>query len=247
MTSLADQLAALQADKASPLEEQLNKPATKETPQAATGGAFFGQMAATQPQETPSGTQTPNETGAQDADGQTNGSKSEADGFASFLEASLDGQGTVRDPGDSQGQRPDTSGSQTVGSGDDPSQASTRDPRGIEAKAAEAFQNANQPVAYTPEQATALQSSINTLANSLDHPDIVGQAVAHILQSTREVPELADLLSYEDLGLMVAGLRESYGKTITEKQTRSKKKTKTDQEAKDILADLKGMSFGSIG
>ena len=115
-----------------------------------------------------------------------------------------------------------------------------------EVKAANEFVSPDQPDGYSQEAVNKLNNALETLVNSMEHKEMISEALKNIMIVTREHPALVDNMSPEDKGLMVAGLRKSYGVVITKKSARSEKVAKNAAEVDEVMALLQGSGF-SVG
>lgn len=105
------------------------------------------------------------------------------------------------------------------------------------------FQFPHQPEAYTPEQVGQIKGALELLANSMNNREMVGQSVYHLLHQIKQNPKLSAILAPEDLGLMVRGLRQSYGVVVQKKtENRSKRQAKVEDVDK-LVDDLSSMGI----
>ena len=100
-----------------------------------------------------------------------------------------------------------------------------------------------QPDAFAPEVVDQMQAQFEMLRQSLDHPEVVSEAVANILKFMQAHDGLAKLVEPEECGLMVRALRVSYGTTITKKVNNKEKKQKTIAKVDEIVDAMDGMQF----
>jgi len=105
------------------------------------------------------------------------------------------------------------------------------------------FQYDSQKEKYSSEEVKEIQAALETLKNSIDQPEIVGQALRSIMHDMQTNPNLVDLLAPEDIGLMVRGLRESYGVAIAKKQQYKSKRKRTEEEVDNTIDELKGLGI----
>jgi len=115
----------------------------------------------------------------------------------------------------------------------------TAAPSFSEKDAAKDFQSADQPDEYTDTHVAELKQALDILKGSMGgNKELVADALKNILISLKRHTFLSDILLPEDCGLMVAGLRESYGVTIAKKQTKQKKRDATAQDVDAVLDQL---------
>lgn len=111
---------------------------------------------------------------------------------------------------------------------------------------AKEFIHEDQPDDMTENAVKQLQDSLQTLRDSIDHPELVSEAIKNIMLNLQEHEFLRDNMEPEDYGSMVRGLRVSYGKTIAKKQERSTKRKSNDADVDQIISALGDMNF-SLG
>lgn len=111
---------------------------------------------------------------------------------------------------------------------------------------AKEFIHDGQPDEMSKQAVEQLQISLEVLRNSLDHPELVSEALKNLMLDLQEHEFLRGNMAKEDYGLMVRALRVSYGKTIAKKQERSATKTKNSEDVDSIVSMLGDMNF-SVG
>lgn len=115
-------------------------------------------------------------------------------------------------------------------------------PHSAPASAAAELDQFNHPTMleqFTPEAVDSFRDSIQMLRDSFEHPELVANATRNILITLRENPNFIDILLPEDYGLMVRGLRESYGQVATSK-TVNKEKRASAKSSIAAVADFLG-------
>jgi len=100
-----------------------------------------------------------------------------------------------------------------------------------------------QTDAFKPEDVEKMRAAFEVLRDSIDHPEIVSDAIANILKFLQGDEALAQLIEPEDYGVMVRALRMSYGTTITKKVNNKEKKVKSEKSVDEIVDALDGMQF----
>ena len=103
------------------------------------------------------------------------------------------------------------------------------------------FIHEEQPDKFEQEQVEKIKNALEILKNSLDDPDLVSEAIKNILTHLQEHPFLSDILAPEDLGMMVRGLRKSYGITIAKKKGKAKKKAANQADVDEVASMLSDM------
>jgi len=86
-----------------------------------------------------------------------------------------------------------------------------------------------------------MQHGLEVLANQIEHKGDVGEILKNLMMMMHDTPSLAEIIEPKDIGLMVRGLQESYGKVIVKKTVRSKKLRATQlavQEVADLMAGV---------
>ena len=94
------------------------------------------------------------------------------------------------------------------------------------------------PVVHTID--TQIRSALNDLSAYLTDPDDrfdVGQTLANIVSLIKVHPQQADILMPEDIGTMVASLRQRYGIVIVKTESKSRK-TKSKVKDSGITIDF---------
>ncbi len=83
------------------------------------------------------------------------------------------------------------------------------------------------------KEAEAFIQNLESLKESFDKPDIIGQQLRSIMTDLANNPEFEEFLAPEDGNTMVRGLRSSYGIAVAVKAARKKgpKKSKTSVSA----------------
>lgn len=92
-----------------------------------------------------------------------------------------------------------------------------------------------------PELMKEFEESKKILSNHLtENTEMIGFALRRIMVDLKLHPELAEFLLPEDMGNMVRGLRLSYGNALKVKESKSRKKKKSDDGGIGLvdLADL---------
>ncbi len=111
---------------------------------------------------------------------------------------------------------------------DEPEQPVDLESAGIEPIKTFVFDD--QPDKYPADVLEDIEQSIRILQGSFENPELVGNAINSLVGKIQEHDFLKDILAPEAMGLMVRGLRESYGITIRKK---SKTQKKREQRIKD--------------
>ena len=101
----------------------------------------------------------------------------------------------------------------------------------------------DQPEKLQEAVVADVKKSLALLADNINNKELVGQAVKSVLSDLQKHDFLRDILQPEDLGLMVRGLRESYGRAVQQKTERKKKTTATNAAVDSILNDLANVEF----
>jgi hypothetical protein len=101
----------------------------------------------------------------------------------------------------------------------------------------------SQPIEFSAEQVADIKRSIEMIADNLTDKDMVAQTICYIMQSLQQHPTMVDMLAPEDIGMMVRGLRESYGSTIQVKEVKREKKTTKSKKLDEISGLLGDMDF----
>lgn len=103
-----------------------------------------------------------------------------------------------------------------------------------------------QPEKYSEDAVEQLNGAIQILHESIDNKQMVGQAISIIMKTLQEHPFLKDNMRArpEDLGLMVEGLRKSYGTVVQRKQGNKKKRVENDKKVMETVEALKGLDLG---
>lgn len=105
----------------------------------------------------------------------------------------------------------------------------------------EKFVFEEQPDQSTEEITEMFSTMIDDL--SLATGDQVPTNVARCLKFIKEHSFLADILRPEAIGILVTGLRRSYGFIVKAKTEKGVKKKKRDQEVSQVLDSLSDLSF----
>jgi hypothetical protein len=103
------------------------------------------------------------------------------------------------------------------------------------------FNHPDMAQKFTPGDMNGIQEALEILRTSIDNLELVGNATRNILLSIKEHPEFADILRPEDCQLMIRGLRESHGITVSSKIANKEKKTKNSesvQSVSDMIGDI---------
>lgn len=101
----------------------------------------------------------------------------------------------------------------------------------------------DQAESYPSEVLAEIEQAVLTLTNSIDNKELVGNAVASIVSKIAQHDFLKDILAPEVLGLMVRGLRESYGVAVAKKSKASAKRAATSAGLEKTKSLLSGLSF----
>lgn len=103
-----------------------------------------------------------------------------------------------------------------------------------------------QPEKFSQEAIDKLNGAISILKSCIDDKQQVGQAITIIMKTLQEHEFLKDIMRAhpEHLGLMVRGLRESYGSVIVKKSANKEKRKKNEVELDKTLDILAGLDFG---
>lgn len=110
------------------------------------------------------------------------------------------------------------------------------------------FVNPQQPDNLPPEAVKLLQENLEILRNSFgNNKEMVGSALANLVNHIKKYDFLAGLLAPEDMGLMVAALRDNYGVVIQKKEGRANKRASSKKEVDDLAAELGEEFAGLIG
>lgn len=100
---------------------------------------------------------------------------------------------------------------------------------------ADDFVNPGQPESYTQEEAQEFIALFDMLKNNITDAAVVGQMTHSVIAKLRANRTLRKVMQPEHMGLMVRGLRESYG-VSQEKKTERKEKASAAQDDADQLA-----------
>ena len=111
---------------------------------------------------------------------------------------------------------------------------------------ADEFNFDGQPDKYDAEQVAKLAASLELIQDNLNDKDMIGQAVKNILSDLKQYPELTAILRPEHCGLMVKGLKQSYGTVIAKKSERKSKKQASSEEVNKILENMGGIDLSSV-
>ncbi len=116
-------------------------------------------------------------------------------------------------------------------------------PADIEATSAKEFQSEDQPDGYEASAVEELKQSISILQDGFENKELISEALKNIMLLLRRHEFLKDMLLPEDCGAMVRALRESYGRVITVKNTRSNKKIAVQKDVTDVMSELDGLDI----
>ena len=108
---------------------------------------------------------------------------------------------------------------------------------------AEAFNDPSQPEKIDKPGMEAIREALNILEANITDKDLVAQSVRNVMLSLSTDPNLKDLLAPEDIGIMVRGLRESYGVAIVKKDGRRKKRDDAKVTQNEVDDLMKGFSL----
>lgn len=108
---------------------------------------------------------------------------------------------------------------------------------------AKEFQHADQPEKFKEETIKKLKENLKKLEDNIGDKEFVTDAISFIMKSLRQHDFLKDIMKPQDIGLMVRGLRESYGVVIKKKETRAKKVTEKQQKESELLDKLSELDF----
>ena len=98
--------------------------------------------------------------------------------------------------------------------------------------------------AYTQDEVAQFKGSFQMLKDAITNPKLVGQAVKNIMVMMGANPHLCNIAMPEEVGLMVRGIRQSYGVTVAKKSAASEQRGKRaleDAKIDNLLGD-----FGNI-
>lgn len=98
--------------------------------------------------------------------------------------------------------------------------------------------HASQLEGFDQDALDEYQTNLSILRESLGDQELVGQAIANLLQSMQQHSFLAKVLRPQDGGVMIRALRESYGVVIAKKSERSTKKAEKSKKIDDIASEL---------
>lgn len=104
----------------------------------------------------------------------------------------------------------------------------------------------SQPDEFEPQTIEDLQKAFDILANNFDNKDLISDSLANILTTIRNTPHAANILKPEHFGLMIRGLRESYGVAINKKETKQKKRAASAKEVEEISGIMKDMGLDQM-
>lgn len=107
-----------------------------------------------------------------------------------------------------------------------------------EDKLAREFSYDSQSEGMDAEAMESLGTALNMLQDNIEDKDIVSEAVKNVLNLLNHHDFLKKILKPEDCGLMVRGLRNSYGTTIAKKEARGTKAKATDAAVQGVLDNL---------
>lgn len=102
-----------------------------------------------------------------------------------------------------------------------------------------------QPDNFSPEAIDKMNSAMDILKNSMDNKEMVGQAITIIMKTMQEHEFLKDIMREHPhhLGLMVQGLRESYGSVIAKKSATKTKRRESAEKVEKTLDMLQDIGF----
>lgn len=103
------------------------------------------------------------------------------------------------------------------------------------------FNHPSQKAAIPSKDVESFKESIAVLHGSFENKELISAAIANVLGSLKANPNLREILAYEDVGMMVRALRESYGvavNTKAAKATKTKKASAEQSEIMEMLSDL---------
>lgn len=103
------------------------------------------------------------------------------------------------------------------------------------------FNHPTQPDAMPADVEADLRKNLQMLKDNLADRPLVAQAIPHIMYILQANPHLRDILLPEDCQTMVRALRQNYGTAIKEKQAKTEKKTKKQNENTEIAGELAGI------
>ena len=97
----------------------------------------------------------------------------------------------------------------------------------------------NQPEGLPEGAVQTMKDNLEILKSTIDHPEMVADAIKMILQHMQSHPQLKEMLQDEDYGNMVLALRTSYGTTLVTKQKSAGKRAASSAKVEETL-DLLG-------
>ena len=109
---------------------------------------------------------------------------------------------------------------------------------------AEEFNNPQQPDKMASAAVRELQTNMQLLLDSMDMPEQLGQQLYNLMQHIQTHPFLVGNLAPQDVGMMVLGLRMTYGVVIQKKVQKKEKRTARALTASEINEALEG--FGQL-
>lgn len=91
---------------------------------------------------------------------------------------------------------------------------------------------------FTQEELDEWTAAFDILKSNIENPEMVGNAIRIVANKIQQEERYRDILAPSDIGLMVTGLRNSYGNALKIKQGKANKRSERSQAIDKVAGNL---------